>query len=101
MYDTQTVNTIHGCMILRQLTQFMDVCYSDRYRNSWMYNAESVNYNSWMYDTQSVNYNSWMYNAESVNYNSWMYDFQTVNTIHGCMIFRPLTQFMDVCYSDR
>ncbi|KAK6114356.1 hypothetical protein QQG55_55685 [Brugia pahangi] len=84
MYDTQTVNTIHGCMILRPLTQFMDVCYSDRYRNSWMYNAESVNYNSWMYDTQTV------------NHNSWMYDAQTVNTIHGCMILRPLIQFMDV-----
>ncbi|KAK6114380.1 hypothetical protein QQG55_55805 [Brugia pahangi] len=77
MYDSQTVNTIHGCVLLRPLTQFMDVCYPDRYRNSWMYNAESVNYNSCMYDSQ------------------------TVNTIHGCMILRPLTQFMDVCCSDR
>ncbi|KAK6114369.1 hypothetical protein QQG55_55750 [Brugia pahangi] len=83
MYDTQ------------KLTQFMDVCYSDRYRNSWMYDADSVNHNSWMYDTRR-SHNSWMYNAESVNYNSWMYDFQTVNTIHGCMILRPLIQFMDV-----
>ncbi|KAK6114384.1 hypothetical protein QQG55_55825 [Brugia pahangi] len=79
MYDTQTVNTIHGCVLLRPLTQFMDVCYSDRYRYSWMCNAESVNYNSWMNNAGSVNYNSWMYNAESVNYNSWMYNADSVN----------------------